>query len=70
MHKCDFCLDRQKENKLPVCVEACPTRAMDAGPIDALKQKYGDIHEAEGFRYSSRVNPNVVFKPKRAKTKG
>jgi anaerobic dimethyl sulfoxide reductase subunit B len=70
MHKCDLCLDRQQENRRPICVEACPTRAMDAGPIDGLKEKYGDIREAEGFSFSSRVNPSVVFKPKRLKAEG
>jgi hypothetical protein len=39
--------------------------ALDAGPIDELKSKYGDIVEAEGFRYSERFQPAVLFKPKR-----
>lgn len=65
MGMCNFCLDRRSDNKLPVCVEACPTRALDAGPLDELKAKYGDIQEAEGFVYSKRTNPAIVFKPKR-----
>ena len=64
MRKCNFCLDRWSDNKLPVCVEACPTRALDAGPLDELKAKYGDIQEAEGFVYSNRTKPSVVFKQK------
>ncbi len=64
MRKCNFCLDRWQENKLPVCVESCPTRAIDAGHLDELKAKYGDIQETEDFTYSDRVKPAVIFKPK------
>lgn len=67
MRKCDFCLERWLENKLPVCVESCPTRALDAGTLEELKAKYGDITEAEGFTYSKRTRPAIIFKPKRAK---
>ena len=65
MEKCNLCLDRWAEGKKPVCVMACPTRALDAGPMDDMKAKYGDVIEAEGFRYSKRFKPSVVFKPKK-----
>ncbi len=68
MRKCNFCLDRWIEKKLPVCVEACPTRALDAGPLGELEAKYGNIRRAEGFAYSERSKPAVVFKPKLQKT--
>ena len=68
MRKCNFCLDRWIGKKLPVCVEACPTRALDAGPLDELEAKYGNIRRAEGFAYSERSKPAVVFKPKLPKT--
>ena len=68
MRKCNFCLDRWIGKKLPVCVEACPTRALDAGPLDELEAKYGNIKQAEGFTYSERSKPAVVFKPKLQKT--
>lgn len=64
MQMCDFCLDRLAENKQPICVAACPMRALDSGYLDELKRKYGDIKEAEGFVYSAKTNPSVVFKPK------
>ena len=35
MQKCDLCCDRWAEGKKPICVEACPMRALDAGPRDA-----------------------------------
>ena len=64
VQKCDLCLDRWTEGKKPICVEACPMRALDADPIDELKCKYGDIQEAEGFVYSKEAKPSVVFKLK------
>ena len=65
MQKCDLCLDRQIENKKPVCVEACPTRALDAGPLSELRARYGDKVEARSFKYSRRFEPSVTLKPKK-----
>jgi len=64
MQKCDFCLERWTENKKPICVEACPMRALDAGPVGDLMAKYGNIHKADGFRYSNKVMPSIILKPK------
>lgn len=64
MRKCDFCLDRWTDDKMPICIESCPVRALDAGNFDELKEKYGSILETEGFKYSKRTDPAVVFKPK------
>ncbi|MGD8257599.1 MAG: 4Fe-4S dicluster domain-containing protein [Desulfobacterales bacterium] len=64
MQKCNLCIDRWTENKLPVCVEACPTRALDSGPLDELVSKYGKIRETERFAYSKKIKPAVVFTPK------
>jgi anaerobic dimethyl sulfoxide reductase subunit B (iron-sulfur subunit) len=65
MHKCNFCLDRWEEKKLPACIEACPTRALDAGFLEDLEKKYGTIKETEGFKYSKKTKPAIVFMPKR-----
>ena len=64
MQKCDFCLERWREGKKPICVEACPMRALDAGPLVELRAKYGNFQEAKGFTYYNRVQPSVVFRPK------
>ena len=69
MQKCDFCLDKLVDNKKPICVDGCPMRAMDSGPIEELRAKYGDIREAEGFVYSEELAPCLIFKPKKD-TKG
>lgn len=64
MQKCDLCLDRLEAGKHPICVDACPMRALDSGPLEALQQQYGTLGEAEGFTYSKACRPAVVFKPK------
>jgi len=63
MQKCNFCVDRWSENKPPVCVAACPMRALDAGPIEEMRAKYGEAIEAVGFSYDEKLRPPVVFKP-------
>lgn len=66
MQKCDFCVERLTENKKPICVEACITKALDSGPLEDLEQRYDQIREIEGFTYSPRLNPSILFKPKRS----
>lgn len=64
MQKCDFCQERWSAGQLPVCVNACPVRALDAGPIDELQDKYVSAKEACGFTYDADLEPSVMFKPK------
>ena len=64
MQKCQLCVDRLEKGKQAICVEACPMYALDVGPLDELQKKYGNIIEAEGFKYSERFKPSIVFKPK------
>jgi anaerobic dimethyl sulfoxide reductase subunit B (iron-sulfur subunit) len=68
VQKCDFCLGRWHEKKKPICVEACPMRALDAGPLDELRAKYGDIREAAGFAHFSGAKPSITFKKKNRPT--
>ncbi len=65
MQKCDFCLERLAENKKPICVAACPMRALDAGPIEELQAKYGNIREAEGFAFSNKPFPLLYSNPRK-----
>lgn len=42
MLKCDMCIDRLKQVDAPLCVLSCSLRALDFGPLDELREKYGD----------------------------
>lgn len=64
MQMCDLCLERWAQGKKPICVDGCPMRALDAGPIDVLQARYGDVKEAAGFVYSPRLKPSITFKPR------
>ena len=65
MQKCDLCVDRLMEGRKPVCVDGCPMWALDAGPIDELREKYGDVRDAESFVYSEDLIPSIIFKQKK-----
>ena len=64
MQKCDLCLERLEQGQNPICVEACPMYALDYGPLEQLREKYGNIAEAEGFSYSEKFKPSIIFKLK------
>lgn len=64
MQKCDLCLERWTEGKQPICAAGCPMRALDAGSIEEMEAKYGQVQQAVGFAYDGKLRPSVVFKPK------
>ena len=59
--KCDMCADRVAAGKQPVCVEACPLRALDFGKIGDLRAKYGDTAEVAPLPDASQTKPNLVI---------
>lgn len=62
MSKCDMCYERLLEGDLPICVAACPTRALDFGPLEEMEKRYGTVHELEGMPSASVTDPAIVFK--------
>ena len=69
MTKCTLCLDRIREGLKPACVAACNSRALDAGPVDELKQKYsGWSSTVENLQtdyvpsLGINTGPNIIFK--------
>ena len=65
--KCNLCIDRISEGRVPACVSTCPTEALDAGPMEELSAKYGELRELEGFADYRQVNPQIVFRARSSK---
>ncbi len=65
--KCDMCVDRLKEGKKPICVMACPLRALDFGPLAELEATYGQLKALPDLPDSGTTEPSVVFKKCRDK---
>lgn len=61
--KCDFCLDLIEKGKEPVCVSACPMRALGYGELNKLQQEYGKISETEGLPSCEITRPALVITP-------
>ena len=61
--KCTMCIDRLELGEQPVCVLACPTRALDFGPLSSLIVKYGDRRDLEDMPSSRTTKPAIVVKP-------
>lgn len=59
--KCDLCYDRVSEGKAPVCVEACPMRAIEFGDIDELRAKYGELAAIAPLPDPALTGPNFVL---------
>lgn len=66
MTKCTMCYDRINKGWKTACAAACWNRALDAGPISELREKYGDkLTEApQEFRKNAAMGPNIIFKSK------
>lgn len=62
MQKCDLCLERWPEKKLPMCVTACPMRALDAGHMEELRSRYGEKGGGEGSKYSAPTRPSIIIR--------
>jgi anaerobic dimethyl sulfoxide reductase subunit B (iron-sulfur subunit) len=43
MTKCDFCADELDAGRSPVCVAACPLRALDFGDLEELTRRHGPL---------------------------
>jgi len=70
MQKCNLCFDRTAAGKNPACVDACPVRALDAGPMEDLKAMYGDTKDGIGFSYDSALRPSILIKPRKVEKAG
>ena len=65
MTKCDLCYDYRSTGQDPACVSACPSRALDWGPIDELREQYGTTDNIAPLPDPSVTNPRLVINPHR-----
>jgi anaerobic dimethyl sulfoxide reductase subunit B (iron-sulfur subunit) len=64
MTKCDTCLDLREKGGEPACVSSCIMRAIEFGPIDELRKKYGANADIKGVPSSSITKPNLIIEAK------
>jgi anaerobic dimethyl sulfoxide reductase subunit B (iron-sulfur subunit) len=65
MTKCNGCYERLAVGAEPVCVEACPLRALEFGPIDELRAKYGSQASVAPLPDAKYTTPSLVINPSR-----
>ena len=63
MTKCDFCKDRLAAGLKPLCVEACPMRAIHFGEYEDLKKQFGDAVHVAPLPEQSVTSPCLVITP-------
>jgi anaerobic dimethyl sulfoxide reductase subunit B (iron-sulfur subunit) len=60
--KCDGCYSRVEAGKQPICVEACPLRALEFDDISTLRRKHGGLQAIAPLPDASHTLPNLVIK--------
>ncbi len=61
--KCDMCSSRLAEDKRPLCVSACPMRALDFGPAEELIARYGEGDVEIAPLPQNTTAPNLILNP-------
>ncbi len=62
MAKCDTCVNLREKGEEAVCVTACPQHAIEFGPIEELRKKYGEVNQIKGMP-NPLTKPNIVITP-------
>lgn len=63
--KCDGCGSRVRVGEAPICVEACPLRALDFGKASDLRERFGSEADIAPLPASDATCPNLVVTPPR-----
>ena len=61
--KCNACEDLVAQGQNPVCVDACPMRALEFGDIAELRAKHGNVNAIEPLPVANLTNPALVITP-------
>ncbi|WP_251231596.1 DMSO/selenate family reductase complex B subunit [Adlercreutzia aquisgranensis] len=65
MLKCDMCRDERSLGRKPVCVAACPMRALDFGTWEELTARYGEGDVEIEPLPRNTTEPRLVLNPHR-----
>lgn len=73
MQKCKYCWERVEDGQSPVCVAACPVRALDYGDITDLQRNHSDAVRLNknDFPYAYKdggredTNPSFLIKKRK-----
>ena len=65
---CDLCMDRWEDGRKPICVDACPQRALDAGPIEEFRALHDGDPRVNGFPDSGETKASILFRGKKARS--
>ena len=61
--KCDSCKALRADGRNPVCVDACPMRAIEFGDIDELRAAHGDaVSELPVLPSADTTGPNLLVR--------
>jgi anaerobic dimethyl sulfoxide reductase subunit B (iron-sulfur subunit) len=61
MSKCHGCFDRVAAGKLPICVQSCPQRALDFGPMEELRARYQGSADVAPLPSPEITKPNIII---------
>ena len=63
MTKCDGCEEEWNRGELPRCVQGCPQRVLDFGPIEELAARYpqADVADIAPLANPSITNPSLLI---------
>ena len=62
--KCDFCADRLEGGEIPICVGACPMRALDSGDIEKFSGAPGLSRGARHLPDGSQTTAALLVRAK------
>jgi anaerobic dimethyl sulfoxide reductase subunit B (iron-sulfur subunit) len=72
MQKCNMCMELIDKGEQPVCVRACPMRAIEVGDYDELIRKHNgaeqlsyDKHPYAYINNKTYTNPSFIIKPRK-----
>jgi anaerobic dimethyl sulfoxide reductase subunit B (iron-sulfur subunit) len=65
MSKCDFCVEELDRGRPPVCVAACPMRALDFGELEELRARHGALNHVYPMPDPTLTDPAIVITPHR-----